>query len=505
MSNKNRIFLILICILFLLTRLYKINEIPPSVYWDEASIGYNAYSIVLSGKDEWGDLLPLHFRAFGEFKLPIYVYASSIFVKLFGLNEFSVRLPAVLFSLGSVILTYLLSKKIFKENLIALFSSLSLTFSPWFFIISRTGIEATAGLMFYLLGIYLFLINRKWFILLSVLSFIISMYSYNSFRLLSPVVLFLLIIIRRKELKVYIRQNLIMAFITIAFFILSLIPIYRLFVYDSGIARVQNLGGVSEPLKIVKNYLSHFSPNFLFEGAKNFRFQQEGFGQIYILELLLFIAGVLYIVKKKQKIYFLPLLFIFLAPIPASITKEAPHALRSLSIIPFFCIVLGCGVKYIEEFAHKKVITNLGILSIYLIFFGYYFYSFNTSYPIYSSKDWQSAYKEVYKNYAFEFEQYDQVIISDTFAQPYIFALFYLKYDPNRFREEVKRNEVGDWGFSTVASFNKFNFGKIKKIVNSETKGAIVFTSPDEMLDYIQPIDRINFPDGSIALFVYKL
>src|SRR3990172_10586652 len=101
------ILFVLICLLFLVTRLYKISEIPPSVYWDEASIGYNAYSIVQSGKDEWGEFLPLHFRAFGEFKLPVYIYSAAPFVKAIGLNAYAVRLPAVLYSLGTIILVYL--------------------------------------------------------------------------------------------------------------------------------------------------------------------------------------------------------------------------------------------------------------------------------------------------------------------------------------------------------------------------------------------------------------
>jgi len=83
-----KFLLVLICAFFLITRVYKIAEIPPSLYWDEASIGYNAYSIAETGKDEWGESFPLHFRAFGEFKLPVYIYSVVPFVKIFGLNEF---------------------------------------------------------------------------------------------------------------------------------------------------------------------------------------------------------------------------------------------------------------------------------------------------------------------------------------------------------------------------------------------------------------------------------
>ena len=107
-----RFLLILIVAFFLITRLYKITEIPGSVYWDEASIGYNAYSILETGKDEWGKVSPFHFKAFGEFKLPVYIYLLVPFIKIFGLNEFSVRFPGVLFSLGVIIFTFLLGKKI---------------------------------------------------------------------------------------------------------------------------------------------------------------------------------------------------------------------------------------------------------------------------------------------------------------------------------------------------------------------------------------------------------
>ena len=89
----------------MVTRLYKINEIPASLYWDEASIAYNAYSITQNGQDEWGDFLPLHLRAFGEFKLPVYIYTVSLFQMILGFNEWSLRLPAVVFSLGTITLS----------------------------------------------------------------------------------------------------------------------------------------------------------------------------------------------------------------------------------------------------------------------------------------------------------------------------------------------------------------------------------------------------------------
>ena len=122
-----------VLLLFLFTRFFQINSIPSSLYWDEASIGYNAYSVLTTGKDEWGDLFPLHFRAFGEFKLPVYIYSVVLSESIFGLNEFSVRLPAVIYSFGTILLIYFLTLRICKSKFIAILSAFFMAISPWFF------------------------------------------------------------------------------------------------------------------------------------------------------------------------------------------------------------------------------------------------------------------------------------------------------------------------------------------------------------------------------------
>lgn len=447
--------LVFICLFYLVTRLYKIGEIPPSIYWDEASIGYNAYSIAQTGKDEWGEFLPLHFRAFGEFKLPVYIYAVVPIVKLFGLNAFSVRLPAVLFSLGVVVLTYLLAKKISGSAVIGLFSSFLVSISPWFFIFSRTGYEATAGLMFYLLGIYLFLSNKKnYFIFFSILSFILSAYSYNSFRIIAPLTVLLLLGLEFKNLK---KGMIIWIVASVLVLTLSILPIYRLYKYDSGAGRLQTVSSTSSDF--VKNYLSHFSFDFLIiRGDKNLRSQQSGFGQLYLPELILLPLGFIYIIKSKLKYRFLPLVLLLLGPIPAAITKESPHALRSLSMVPFISIISVMGAFYIKKY--------LILVFIFLAFFINYFINFLIVYPVQSVTDWQYEYKKIYADFGDRIDKSDKVFISDKYAQPYIFTLFYLKYDPDQFRREVVRNSVDQWGFSTVKKFGKFEFRKFPEIVS---------------------------------------
>ena len=476
---STRFLLTLICILFLFTRLYKISEIPASVYWDEASIGYNAYSISQTLKDEWGEFLPIHFRAFGEFKLPVYIYAVVPFVKLFGLSAFSVRLPSVLFSLGVVILTYVLARKLYGSKTIGFFSSFFVSISPWFFIFSRTGYEATAGLFFYLLAVYFFMQYQKssWYILFSVIGFILSAYSYNSFRVIAPLSILVLVInwisagvypMLRHGVGMTKKRRIIWPLLLSAvILVLSIIPIYRLYKFDSGGVRLQAVGATGTA--VIKNYFSHFSPDFLIlKGDKNLRSQQSGFGQLYLPELILAVLGLLYIIcRKPTTACLLPLLLLLLGPVPAAVTKESPHALRSISMVPFIAIIVAQGAVHLGQlFKNRKYLINFTIVIIFLIFFVNYFQNFLNLFPVESAKDWQYEYKVINKDYGDKFDKYSRIFISDRYAQPYIFTLFYLKYDPDKFRKEAVRNSIDQWGFSTVKEFGKFEFGKFPEIVS---------------------------------------
>ncbi len=494
-----KILLGIICVFFLATRLYRITDIPPSVYWDEASIGYNAYAVANTGKDEWGKAFPLHFRAFGEFKLPVYIYATIPTVWIFGLNAFSVRLPAVLFSLGVVILTYFLAKKISGSAAVGLFSSFLVSISPWFFLLSRVGYEATAGLMFYLLAIYLFIFSAKnrWLIPFSVLSFILSAYSYNSFRVIILPTLLLLIVLYFKKLKPF-SSKIFPIILSILILVFSMVPIIRIYLFDNGAVRLQ---AVAAPkTDFAKNYLLHFNPKFLFfSGDTNLRSQLSGFGQLFPIEVILLLAGILYICKDP-KANILLILLLLIAPLPAAITRESPHALRAIAMIPFLSIIAAMGVGYIKNLGQKFFVEIVVILA-FLLYFIYFFINFLTVYPVESSQYWQYGYKAIYTGYKNEFDKYDKILISDEYAQPYIFELFYQKFDPALFNQTVIRNEVDKWGFSTVKSFGKFEFGKIDSFNN--LKNTLIFSTKN--ISDKKPADLIKFLDGTTAFWVYRL
>ncbi|WKZ26004.1 MAG: glycosyltransferase family 39 protein [bacterium] len=440
--------LIVICLLFLGTRLFRIDSIPASVYWDEASIGYNAYSILTTGKDEWGEFLPLHFRAFGEFKLPVYIYSVVASQFVFGMNTFALRFPAVIFGLFSIIGLYLLVLQLTKQKSVSLLSFFLFSITPWFFIFSRTGYEAVAGLALFIWATYFLLksATEKKHLFLSTMLFIGSFYSYNSFRILTPIVLGLGFVyhLYKKQFAVLILSVLVLS--------ASFFPLYKLYKHDSGLSRLQAVGSST----IFTNYLKNFSPTFLFiDGDSNPRSQIPGESQLYYLDAIFLALGVLYILKSKNPKLFIVLGLLLLAPIPASITKENPHALRSILMSPMLSIISALGIYYLSEiFKKQKQIILIAVVVLYTLSFEGYMYKFGTVYNDLSVNVWQYEYKEI-------FERQKEGCVSDQYAQPYIFALYYNKVDPNYFIDTRELNPVSDWGFSTVKSFGSYTFPKV--------------------------------------------
>lgn len=199
-------------------RLWQNTVAPPSPYWEEAAIGYDAYSILKTGRDHHGQAWPIvAFTSFGDYKPSLYFYSVVPSVAVFGLNVFAVRLPAVLFSSATVAVLYLLARRVSSEPA-ARWAAFLLAIQPWSWQVGRVGFEVNLAVFLLSLGVYaLILAIDRWtvgmvgndkvtlltdkktntltaeqpgsFWLWSCLaagSFALAMYSYHGARLLAP-------------------------------------------------------------------------------------------------------------------------------------------------------------------------------------------------------------------------------------------------------------------------------------------------------------------------------
>lgn len=490
----------LLLVTFLFTRLFKIDEVPSSLYWDEASIGYNAYSILKTGKDEWGETLPLHFRAFGEFKLPVYVYSVAVATKFFGVSIIAVRLPAVLYSLATIIIINLLVTKVLKNRWLGLLSVFFLTTSSWLFLFSRTGYEVTAGIFFYALSFYFFTISlgKSRYFFLSTLMLIVSFYSYNSFRIIAPLSFIIFSIYYLQTIKNKLKSRVFLIIFSMFVFAISMFPFYRLVKQDFGLSRLE---AVQEKniSKIFSNYTSHFSYSFLLsKGDSNPRSHVPGVGQIWILDSILIGLGIFVMVKSKNKFNILILTIFLISLIPSAITKEAPHSLRSLTILLPLSLIWIFGLNTILITFKRNAFVIVGLFLLFnLIQFQSYFVSFLTKYNLENSEHWQFQYKEIFTKYKNEINSSKKVIITDKYAQPYIFALNYLTFDPKNFQLNKTFNSVNDWGVSVVSAFDKFEF---REATREDLKKENLVFSKSKIGQEDETIKSLN---GEIFLYVH--
>ena len=116
--NKKYHLILIIFVAFFL-RFWHLGSNPPSLYVDEVSLGYNAYSILKTAHDEYGNFMPLVFRSLNTYNPAFSVYTLVPSIAVFGLSEFGVRLPSALAGTLTVLLTYILTDYLFKKRNIA--------------------------------------------------------------------------------------------------------------------------------------------------------------------------------------------------------------------------------------------------------------------------------------------------------------------------------------------------------------------------------------------------
>src|SRR5680860_712593 len=173
--KKKNILLILFGIIFLavILRFWQLGKVPVSPDWDEVALGYNAYSVIQTGKDEYGKFLPVVLRSFDDYKPALYMYLTVPTIFLFDLNVFAVRFPSAFFGVIGVIAVFFLIRDLFKEykykDQLALLTSASLSISPWDIQFSRVAFESHVGAVFNILTALFFIkgLKKPWFLTVS--------------------------------------------------------------------------------------------------------------------------------------------------------------------------------------------------------------------------------------------------------------------------------------------------------------------------------------------------
>jgi len=535
--TSSKFILVIIIVLSFFLRTYKISDNPPSLNWDEVSHGYNAYSILKTGKDEWGIKFPLIFRAYGDYKLPLYIYLTAVSELLFGLNSFSIRLVSALSGVGLVILGYLITKKLTKNSAFSLIAAFLTSVSPWGLFLSRVAVEANLGAFLFALGLYLLISwltdYRQRELAFAALFWGLSLHAYNSARVLIPVFMVLTTMFVIKEKK---GKQLLMFFLILLIFWL---PIVGQFFNRSGTVRFEwvsliDQGKISQIIQkretstlpktitravynrptffvfyALRNYFVNLSPKYLFfRGGSHYQFSLPNHELLYLVAAPFLLLGLIKILIKGNKEERLIGLWFFASFIPSAITKDAPHVLRSILVLPSPMILTALGLQLTVNFLKGrskfggKLLIFVLTLAVF-VSFGRWWNDYSNIYPKAYSWSWQYGYKEVVSYIKSVYEKYDKIFFTKRYGEPHEFILFYFPWDPGKYQEDPNKK----WDFHAnwywIDGFDKFEFindWEIQEVVNKpivhNTKYKILLiTSPGNYPEEWNKLKTINYLD----------
>ncbi|HBL51773.1 MAG: hypothetical protein A3D24_01765 [Candidatus Blackburnbacteria bacterium RIFCSPHIGHO2_02_FULL_39_13] len=499
---KTKLVLISILALASILRIWGLDKVPPELFGDELDVGYHAYSLLHTGRDYYGQLLPTYIHSFSEWRAPLLMYVTVPFIAIFGLNEYGVRLPEAFLGILSVLLLYLLVDKTLKDKRVALFSALLLAISPWHLQYSRAAFEISLLLTLLLSGTLSFLNglkNWKWLIVSAVL-FGLTFYTYSTANVFTPFIIVSLVLLHREELKVGFAKKSI--FPLLIFVVIAMPIAYNIFfgfaserfqkfslLSNEGMIRdivaQREAGGngfiekimhnrpVDVARNFVSNYTTSFSSKFLFiDGDITFRHSIYKTGEFYWIQLFLILAGIYAFIKKGASRFWI--LWLLLAPIPAALTIDgAIHATRLILMLPPLIVLAAVGLNYlvnIKNGAGRVFSRNIVVLVIFLVLSVetmMYLHRFWVHYPKESWRWWHTGYKEAILFMKSEELNYQTIAFNNTYEPSLIRFLFWWEYSPDKFikeftKDQAKQNVLP--GFDGFKVGDKYYFGSVQTL-----------------------------------------
>jgi hypothetical protein len=266
-----------------------------------------------------------------------------------------------------------------------------------------------------------------------------------------------------------------------------------------------------------KNYVAHFTPNFLFiNGAGHRQHHVQGIGELYWIQLPFLLYGLNFLIKRKHGSLKILIPWLLIAFIPVSMTNDSiPNALRTLIAVPVYQIFTAIGLFEVLSMIkdpRSKIKVILFVLVLFIINFYIYLINYFTNYPIKYSRDWQYGNKQAVEYIKNNQDKYDLVVFTRHYGEPHIFTLFNLQYDPTKFQSlnNLERFETFDW--VRVLRFDKYYFPDLRDegtryddIVKANPNKKILFIGKKgDFPEYKEVLERINFLNGDPAFEIVE-
>lgn len=540
---SSTIILSLIILIGGILRLYQLGQNPASMYWDEVSIGLEAYSVAHTGKDTNGlPWLQSVFPAYGDYKAPVLIWLVTPLVKIFDLSPAIIRLPSAILGILSILIMYFLVKQIItfdkkiadNYSTLPLISALIVAIIPWSTHFSRIAFESNISVFFLLLSILFFIYGIKKsgvYLVFSSLAAILGVYSYYSLRVIFPILFLIIGIVFIKQLwnkKLY-------TITAIILFIILNIPVFTSRFYSESqkyragdYSLLSNFHIIQESSSyldtyqssfwskityhriwfilrdVLANYFSHFDINFLFvKGDQTTLRQHSGYGgEFFIILLPFFLIGLYFLVKNiKSKLSSITLALFFTSPIAAAFKYEVPNSSRSIYLFIPISIIISIGlIQFIKQLKNRllKQFTLLVVIMLISVNALFFYLDYFIDYPKKSAKEWLYPNTQAAKYYQKNYLEYPKVLITEYFWLPQLYVFYEFPYLIPHLQDlnyAIRTNNINSFGYPMWDDYLHVpqNTRPNAQILRPEEK------APD---NYILK-EKLYYPNGEESLYFY--
>lgn len=545
----------LIMVSAIVIRYYKLGVVPAGFYIDEAGQGYSAYSILKTGKDEFGKSFPIVFRSFTDFKTPVYIYLIVPLIPVFGLSPFTVRFPSFFFSILTIPVLYFLMKHLSGDAKLSLLSCLLLAISPWHVLFGRTDFECNVALFFFLAGVLSFYMaidhassiykssKRAKLLILSAVLFAIAIPTYHSQRVITPLILLLLFIRYRKTLLDRVHKRFLMYGVVVGFFIL--LPTLSIAFTPGFLARASGLNIFSHIKQMPDGYISNYHGIFssvingsLFLSAREFfglyfsylsprymfilgdydpRISFPELSTFLLWQFPFYIWGLWVLVRGKisKELKFFVISTLLISPIPAAVTRDPYTTIRALPLVIPQIIIISLGVVGFFNLLKDKILKFSAII-IFVFLIIYSLFKLYSSIIIlneyYRAKYWGWGWKEVTEVLS-NTNQDLRVIVDNARSDPDLELAFFLKYDPAKYQSDNFEVPLSEY-YTNLKRNTEKHIGRITTRPIDWQKDLAIdqYLIGDELAISLQQIEihklklvsQINYPDGKVAFRIVR-
>lgn len=564
MSNFQKILLSLLILFAFFIRFYKIEDIPNGLYYDEVDSGYQARSLIQTGKDYRGSLSPFFINSNVEQRTPIPVYITVISTLLFKSPVLQVRMGEVILGTLNVFLVFILIRIWRKNFWTAIITALVFATNPWQIQFSRFNHEANSTTFMVLLSLILFFKaiyfkKYNWLILSAVfLSF--GMYTYRTMSLYVPMLILFLFLIYKSKLLFFGSKKLfavlgLILIITLPFLFFTTIassdsprikqisvfsdpkiPIWiqRFREFDSNDLQDSTIGkkAISEsyffhnkPLSYFENfynnYLGTFSADFLFtKGDLNHRHSIMNQGMLFKIDILALVLGLFYLLSNlKVRENRLILSMFLLSPIPSSLTIDGgSHAGRLFIFSLPLLLIIGMG--WITFYNYFKKIRFFRFYSCLLIFiwavtFIIYLHNYFVHYRVDSARYFSYGFRQAVEKIVKSEPDFQKVILTQKIDPPVLHYLFWANIPPkdvSLYGSQFGENIIKNMALDKIKVSDNLPTGNMQELVKALKPKYLYLLTQSELPDDLRfgkkppeglkVLQVITYPDNQVDLYL---